>query len=281
MTVTSTAQFLATHALLLLAAGIALLGLAFVAVVVAARAASRHREALWKAVDRIVPGRHLLPSAYLAAHLVLALLVVAAGLAFVALADDVFGNGKVAAFDEAFADALVSQTTPAWRSFFVTMTTLGSGYVITLASALVAIRIFERRGKLLGLSWVFSQAGGGLLAYGLKITFERVRPPYAVPELAGSSFSFPSGHAMLTFVFCGMAAYLLIRTRRSWPHAAALAALVLAWCLVMGFSRLYLGQHYASDVIAGLFAGTAWVGACAAATEVVVRRPRGVRGVRL
>jgi len=109
----------------------------------------------------------------------------------------------------------------------------------------------------------------------LKETFERTRPEFAEPMLAASSWSFPSGHAMGTFVFCGVGCYLLRRGDRSWTMVTVIVAASASWCVLMAFSRLYLGVHYASDVIAGLLAGVAWVAVCVSALEVLRRRIGG------
>jgi undecaprenyl-diphosphatase len=77
---------------------------------------------------------------------------------------------------------------------------------------------------------------------------------------------------MGTFVLCGVGVYLLVRSTRSWTLAAVSAVLALIWCLAMSFSRLYLGVHYASDVMAGMVAGAAWVAVCISALEMVHRR---------
>ena len=121
--------------------------------------------------------------------------------------------------------------------------------------------------------------GGGLLNRVLKETFERTRPEFADPVLAASSWSFPSGHAMGTFIFCGVGRYLLLRDTRSWTTASVLITASASWCVVMAFSRLYLGVHYASDVIAGLLAGGAWAVVCVSALEVLRRRTGGARHV--
>ena len=113
----------------------------------------------------------------------------------------------------------------------------------------------------------------------LKETFERTRPEFADPVLAASSWSFPSGHAMGTFILCGMVCYLLVRENRSWTMAAVIVTASASWCVVMAFSRLYLGVHYASDVHAGLLAGVAWVAVCVSALEVLRRRTAGARRV--
>jgi membrane-associated phospholipid phosphatase len=97
--------------------------------------------------------------------------------------------------------------------------------------------------------------------------------------LAAASWSFPRGHAMGTFIFCGVGCYLLFRDIRSWTAAALVVTAAASWCAVMAFSRLYLGVHYASDVIAGLVAGVAWVMVRVSALEVLRRRTaRRARG---
>jgi membrane-associated phospholipid phosphatase len=132
---------------------------------------------------------------------------------------------------------------------------------------------------LLALGWVAAQAGGGLLNRVLKETFQRTRPEFADPMLLASTWSFPSGHAMGTFILCGMVCYLLLRGIRPWTMAAAVVTASASWCGVTAFSRLYLGVHYVSDVIAGLLAGVAWLAVCVSALEVLRRRTGGTSGV--
>lgn len=72
---------------------------------------------------------------------------------------------------------------------------------------------------------------------------------------------------MGTLVFCGFGAYLLVRTHRSRAAAIITVTLAVGWCLAMSFSRLYVGVQFASDVIAGLLAGVAWVAVCVSALE--------------
>jgi undecaprenyl-diphosphatase len=78
---------------------------------------------------------------------------------------------------------------------------------------------------------------------------------------------------MGTFILCGLGCYVVLRDVRAWKVAAVVVVSALAWCLVMAFSRLYLGAHYASDVAAGVIAGAGWVAVCASAFEMM-RRPR-------
>ena len=108
---------------------------------------------------------------------------------------------------------------------------------------------------LLAAGWIAAQAGGGLLNLTFKETFERTRPEFADPILAASSWSFPSGHVMGTFILCGLGCYLAVRERDSWTASAVAVTLAISWSMVMAFSRLYLGMHFLSDVVAGLLAG--------------------------
>ena len=117
--------------------------------------------------------------------------------------------------------------------------------------------------------WV-AIAGATLLNLLLKATFSRPRPdvfPWLVPH-AGQS-SFPSGHAMTSTVAYLTIAYLVARLQPS----AALRHLTLAFAALVifsvGLSRVYLGVHYPSDVMAGWVAGVAWASVCALGLEVV------------
>jgi undecaprenyl-diphosphatase len=81
--------------------------------------------------------------------------------------------------------------------------------------------------------------------------------------------------------FFGLGSYLLLREVRLWPTAGIIVTIAVAWCMVMSFSRLYLGVHFASDVAAGLIAGGAWVAVCVSGLELlqrpVVTPPRQAR----
>ena len=98
-------------------------------------------------------------------------------------------------------------------------------------------------------------AGSALLNLGSKRFFQRDRPSLWESIAPESTFSFPSGHAMGSMTLAAVAVLLAWRTRWRWPVALAAVAFVL----LVGLSRLYLGVHYPSDVVAGWAAGLAWV----------------------
>jgi undecaprenyl-diphosphatase len=280
------ARFLATHAVLLLGLGIVAAVLSVLLIVWALRLAARLRPAVEHALTPIVRrvasievvrrsgsrAAVLVPDVYLAVHLSLGLLAVIAVGFFMGLAEDVIGGGELAAFDVVFAEALYDEQTRSWRQAFSVVSMLGTGYAVGLMTVVGAIILLVRQQNVLAFGWVASQAGGGLLNWALKAMFERTRPEFADPILAASSWSFPSGHAMGTFILCGVGCYLLLRENRSLIAAAAAVTLASSWCVVMAFSRLYLGVHFASDVLAGIVAGAAWVAVCVSAFELLRRR---------
>ncbi len=280
------AEFLAAHALGLLALGMLIAAVALAAVIVFVRLLRRYRAIVrrrfaaalryaqrYGVVERsLVHSKTFLPGPYLVLHLILGLAITAAVTVFVVIAENVIGGGEIAAFDRAVAKALQDSSTPEWRAFFAGVSWLGEGPVLAAATAAVGVHLAIRHDWLAAAGWIAAQAGGGLLNAVLKTTFERTRPSFADPLLAASSWSFPSGHAMGTFILFGLGCYVFLRNVRSWTAAAVLVTASLSWCVVMAFSRLYLGVHFASDVVAGVVAGAAWVAACASAFEVIRQR---------
>jgi len=216
--------------------------------------------------------RVVVPTRYVALHLILGLVATAAIIGFIVIAEEVVAGRTIAAFDRAFADALRTNTSPRWQQIFLVITALGSTPLLLATSAVIAGGLLLRRYYVLAVGWIIGQAGGPILNVMLKNVFERTRPEFADAFLLTPSWSFPSGHAMNTFVFCGLGVYVLLRFTRSWTTIGAVVSVACAWCLVMGFTRLYLGVHFLSDVVAGLIAASAWVAVCVSGIEVALRR---------
>jgi len=136
----------------------------------------------------------------------------------------------------------------------------------------VALLLAARREWIVLAGWLAAFAGGGLLDVVLKLVIRRPRPPGAAAFLQHFSWSFPSGHAMASLIGYGMLAYVLTLLwihRRSAQIAVVLGAALLI--IVIGFSRLYLGVHYFSDVVGGYAAGVLWLSACISGLEVARR----------
>ena len=152
---------------------------------------------------------------------------------------------------------------PAWLPGAMRdVTALGSPpvlllFVLAVAGALAVRRQHQAIGLLLAAS-----AGGELLNELLKRLFARPRPDPAFHLTAVGSLSFPSGHAMLSaIIYLTLAAFLarLVRSRDLKLYVVGVAFLL---SLLVGVTRVYLGVHYASDVLAGWSAGLAWALVC-------------------
>lgn len=106
-----------------------------------------------------------------------------------------------------------------------------------------------------------SLLGGHYINQFLKNYFGRIRPTdYSI--IIQEGFSFPSGHAMVSICFYGMLAYIITRNIKSKKRRIFLISTLIFYTLLIGFSRIYLGVHWPSDVIGGYIIGMAWLYAC-------------------
>jgi undecaprenyl-diphosphatase len=163
--------------------------------------------------------------------------------------------GRTMAFDEAVRAAVHSAATTGLTRFMQLVTLLGSQAVMIGLSVCAAAALFAkghwRRATFVLIAW----GGAEALEFGLKLLFHRPRPSPFFDTPLPPSFSFPSGHALLSLSVFGALAALA----GGWP--ARIAAIALA--LVIGASRVYLGVHYPTDVIAGFLAGAVWLAVAA------------------
>lgn len=217
-------------------------------------------------LGRHVRGLRTALGLYLLAGLGLALAALAG---FAELAEHVM-EGATQRFDEAVLLWMDTHSSPRLTTLALEVTALGSiaavGLVLFLASVL--FWTMGRRYSVL-LLWV-AVVGGVALNYALKALFSRPRPQlfeWRVPHAGASSF--PSGHAMTAAVVYGTLAYLLTRLALGRGARIGVWLVLLGVVLLVGASRLYLGVHYPSDVVAGFGAGFAWAAVCAVGLEVV------------
>jgi membrane-associated phospholipid phosphatase len=173
-------------------------------------------------------------------------------------------GGAIIDIDRWVAASLHAQVTPTATTVMQAVTQLGSTAVLVVVTALAAVLLLRvgRRGDAAFLVVVL--AGAEALTWILKALFQRERPSFADPVATASSFSYPSGHALVSLAVYGGIAYLLLGDLRSFRArnvCLGIAALLVA---TIGFSRLYLGVHYLSDVLAGYSFAFAWLVALAA-----------------
>jgi undecaprenyl-diphosphatase len=168
---------------------------------------------------------------------------------------------------------------PFWTRAMQAVTFFGSsavglGLCVGCGAALL-VHYWRQHGKLGGKTLLLASApaaillGSAPLNFGLRYLIGRVRPgvtyiPHHLPELSHpfQRWSYPAGHTMTSVIVYGLVVYYLVRMR---PETRLWAAVLLGLGLiVMGLSRVYLGVHWPTDVVAGLLAGGAWLSFCLA-----------------
>jgi undecaprenyl-diphosphatase len=189
-------------------------------------------------------------------------------LAFMALVDAVT-EGETHAFDEALLRALRSPADPGdplgpwWvEAIFRDITALGGSTVLTLitAAAVGYLLIDQKRAAAL---FVIAAVGGGMLMSTLaKNLIARPRPELVAHLVDVRTLSFPSGHAMLSAVTYLTLGALLARVQARRRLKAYLLSVAVVLTLLVGASRVYLGVHWPTDVLAGWCAGAAWALLC-------------------
>jgi undecaprenyl-diphosphatase len=153
----------------------------------------------------------------------------------------------------------IHSTFPGWLNEPMRIVTALGYYWFVVPLLAVIVFLFYRRGwRLSAILLVVSTAGSILLTTVLKAVFERARPELFDSGYQASFYSFPSGHATVAVGFYGMLTLILayrLRRLARWA-VAAIGVLVV---LLIGFSRLYLGVHYPTDVLAGYLSALLWL----------------------
>ncbi|RKN72386.1 phosphatase PAP2 family protein [Paenibacillus ginsengarvi] len=184
---------------------------------------------------------------------------------FAVLAGTIRKTGPTA-FDEAVGGWLTGLRSDGLTAFFKALSPLVSTTVFAILLVVFALLfafVFKKRLEPLLLIVNLAVAFG--LYRGLKGVFARPRPS-ADALIHASGFSFPSGNALMAASFYGLIAYLLYRLWKKSRPGLSWTMLVLGFALVLliGVSRVYLGVHYATDILAGYALGGAWMLICAA-----------------
>jgi membrane-associated phospholipid phosphatase len=168
-------------------------------------------------------------------------------------------EGETGAFDEAVRTFVHNHASPTLTTILQMVTLLGSVmWLVAFGVCVVVAFTVAKRWRNLAL-FLVTMAGGITLNITLKLSFGRARPDTFFETPQPSSYSFPSGHALLSLCFYGALAVIITHRLRSrtarlliWTAAALLVVLI-------GFSRIYLGVHYPTDVLASYAVALAWV----------------------
>jgi len=182
-----------------------------------------------------------------------------AALVFTLIAVDVVNKGALTLVDADINEWLHARNSPGTTTFFLLISQLHKNLSIAIVTMAVCAYLWSKRLRSEMLTFVIAVFGGMLLNVALKLAFARARPHFEDPILTLRTFSFPSGHTMAATVFYGSLCVLVVsRVSNCSLRVAAILMAVLLISLV-GFSRMYLGVHYLSDVMAGISEGVGWV----------------------
>ena len=201
-----------------------------------------------------------------------ALAVAVFGLIFFGWLTDEMAEGNILGFDFAVRSFVHQYATPVLTSAMQIASFLGSTVFLTVFGIGVFILFLLLRRRRAASLFAITMAGSTVLLVTLKTVFHRARPEPFFETVLPASYSFPSGHALLSFCFYGvLAAIITARVKRRsfqtiiWMCAVLLIALI-------GISRIYLGVHYPSDVLAGYTAAFIWTVAVAVADRLLRQR---------
>ncbi len=152
-----------------------------------------------------------------------------------------------------FNVVVANHRTAFWTGFFKIFTYLGEFYFLVIV---VLIMLIVLKQKHIGLSTLFGLALASIINVVIKYIVRRPRPSdlMIIDEIG---FSFPSAHAMLSLLIFGMIIYFVCTRLKNLPLKVVISSVLVILILAIGFSRIYLGVHYLSDVIAGCCIGLA------------------------
>ncbi len=194
-----------------------------------------------------------------------------AGLLFLGLAWNITARSALVALDGRVANWLHARTGGATLTSLYAVTQLHSPPALTALSVAFAAVLARLRQWYWMLTLAAAVAGGMLVNVVLKASYERMRPHFEDPLLVLTSFSFPSGHAAGATLFYGVLAAFLVSRTCDWRRRAAIVAGAIMAVALVAFSRMYLGAHYLSDVLAAICSSTVWLVLCLSAGHALVR----------
>ena len=178
-------------------------------------------------------------------------------------------KGVVAGFDSNIRYAMRQIQSPMWTSVLLTVTKLGSTWGLVIIGSIAGIAFILLRWFRPLVLFVIVMAGQAALHHGFKWLIARPRPPALINYPLAENFSFPSGHAIAALCLYGAIAWLVATRYENAAAKAGVAIVAAILILLIALSRVYIGVHYPTDVVAGLIGAAVWTAAVLSAD----RRP--------
>ena len=229
---------------------------------------------------RFAPQRDFLlkrfsPQGYLGLHLTVGvLLLIGASWVFGGIAEDVMTGDPLTVIDQQVAEWLRRGATPGLTATMQVITCFASVPWVAGVTVITGLVLWWKRCWYRLLALVLVIPGGMLQLPLLKMAFHRQRPAFEEAFLIIHGYSFPSGHTMAATLLYGLLAVFAVLAFDAWRRRARAILGACIMIMLVGFSRLYLGAHYLSDVLGAVASGLAWLVFSLTAVDTL-RRARG------
>lgn len=166
-------------------------------------------------------------------------------------------RGETHFYDQSISNYVFSLRTPMLTTVMTAVSNITdtpAGLILSSSIVLLLIKKHKKESLIFSLAIII----GCVLSYLLKIYFRIPRPDIAPLETL-SDFTYPSGHAMNNLVLYGLLTFYVFHFTKNKPLSIFIGITFTLWILLIGLSRVYLGVHYPSDVLAGYFVGSWWL----------------------
>lgn len=180
-------------------------------------------------------------------------------------------EGDTKRFDDAVRGAVHQFAAPPLTIIMQTASFVGSTGFLVIAGTLFCFGLLFLKRRRAAILFAVTTLGSSLLLITLKMSFARARPEPFFNELLPASYSFPSGHSLGALCFYGAAAAIITARLKNRWLAIIIWVIAALLTILIGLSRIYLGVHYPSDVIAGYAAGLVWVVTIAVCDRLFLR----------
>jgi undecaprenyl-diphosphatase len=208
-------------------------------------------------------GKRLSPGSHVGLRLTCGVLIMlGAAWLFGGIAQDVIAGDPLTLVDVLVAHWLHQHATPSMTTFLLAVTQAHEWLPVLTATALLCAFFAWRRQRDWLVVTLWTVPGGMLLNWLLKLVFRRPRPTVSDYVHALQSYGFPSGHTMAATLFYGLVASYAVARAQTWRRRIFVPCVAVGCVWLVAFSRLYLGAHYLSDVLAAMAEGVFWLALC-------------------
>jgi membrane-associated phospholipid phosphatase len=190
------------------------------------------------------------------------IILASAAMLFALIAENVVNGGALTIVDLEVAQWLHAHSTTLLTQCLLVITHLHDPWVLSPVAVMITLYYLWRKRWDAALALLFVVQGAMLLNLLAKQAFQRPRPTFDDPLVTLVTYSFPSGHVVSSTVFYGTLAALLISQKPAHHRAVYIFPVAFAMVILVAFSRMYLGAHYLSDVLAAFLEAVIWIALC-------------------